>query len=88
MRLSSKLSESAEFERGRAVGREEGRALLVQRLRKSIEALTAASFAVELAKSSNPEQAELIPRASRLLTESMELLREGVYREDGDNPQK
>ena len=50
MRFNSRSSESAEFERGRRAGKEEERALLARKLHAGFECLTAAAFAVELAK--------------------------------------
>jgi hypothetical protein len=81
MHLGSKLSESEVFERGRRAGREEERALMARKLHKGFEALTAGSFAIELAKEPGERQTELVSRASKLLTEAMELLREGLDRE-------
>jgi len=78
MRLHSRSSESADFELGSRVGAEKERALMAKKLHKGFECLTAASFAVELAKASSEDQSELISRASKLLTEAIELLREVV----------
>jgi signal transduction histidine kinase len=77
MRLASKLSVSKEFERGRCAGREEERALTARKLHLGFEALTAVSFAIELVKTSDPEQTELLSRASNLLAEAMALVRQG-----------
>jgi len=68
-------SDLGEFERGRRTGREEERALIPQRLHKGFECISAAAFAIELAKELDTEQSEFISRASRLLTEAIELLR-------------
>jgi hypothetical protein len=78
MRLNSKLSESAEFERGRRAGAEREHALMVQKFHQGFECLTAASFAIEMAKESSEQQLELVSRASRLLDEAIILLREVV----------
>ena len=56
----------------------EERALTARKLHQISECLTAASFAIELLRTSDPEQTELVSRASSLLTEAMELIREGV----------
>jgi hypothetical protein len=85
MRLNSRLSESAEFERGRCAGAERERALMAQRLHQGFECLTAAAFAVELAKESSEQQLELLSRASKLLHETIELLREVVNDQRDDN---
>jgi hypothetical protein len=74
MRFKSRSSESAEFERGHLAGKAEERALIARKLHKGFECLTAASFAVELAKEPGEQQSELVSRASRLLTEATELL--------------
>jgi hypothetical protein len=78
MRLNSSSPESTEFERGRRAGAERQRALTAQRLHQGFECLTAAAFAVELAKESSEQQLELISRASKLLDEAINLLREVV----------
>jgi hypothetical protein len=85
MRLNSKLSESAEFERGRCAGAEKERALIAQRLHQGFECLSAAAFAVELAKAPGADQSELISRASKLLTEAIDLLREVVHDQRDNN---
>ena len=54
------------------------RALTALKLHQVRECLTAASLAIELVRTSDPEQTELVLRASSLLTEAMELIREGV----------
>ena len=85
MRLKSRSSESAEFERGCCAGAERQRALMAQRLHLGFECLTAAAFAVELAKESSEQQLELLSRASKLLNETIELLREfGNDKRDDD----
>ncbi len=84
MRFNSRASESAEFERGRRAGQEAERALIARRIHAGFECLTAASFAVELAKEQGAQQAELVSRASKLLTETIELLR-GVLNDKKDD---
>jgi hypothetical protein len=84
MRLNSKLSESPEFERGRCAGAKRERALISQRLHQGFECLSAAAFAVELAKAPGADQCELISRASKLLTESIDLLRKAVKDQRSD----
>jgi hypothetical protein len=76
MRLKSRSSESAEFERGRCAGAEKERALMAQKLHQGFECLTAAAFAVELAKESSEQQLELVSRASKLLNETIKILGE------------
>jgi hypothetical protein len=85
MRLKSRPSESAEFERGRCAGAEKERALMAQKLHQSFECLTAAAFTVELAKESGDRQLELVSKASKLLDEAMILLREVVNDRRDDN---
>jgi hypothetical protein len=60
MRLKSRPSESAEFERGRCAGAEKERALMAQRLHQSFECLTAAAFTVELARESGDRQLDFV----------------------------
>jgi hypothetical protein len=85
MRFTSRSSESAEFERGRRAGAQRQRALMAQKLHQGFECLTAASFAIELAKESSEQQIELVSRASKLLTEAIDLLREVVNDQRDDN---
>jgi hypothetical protein len=59
MRFTSRSSESAEFERGRRAGAQRQRALMAQKLHQGFECLTAAAFAVELAKKPNEQRFEL-----------------------------
>jgi hypothetical protein len=80
MRFFSKPSASEEFERGRRAGEDAEGALIARKLHKSFECLTAASFAIELAKESEEQRTELISRASKLLTEGIEELREVINR--------
>jgi signal transduction histidine kinase len=84
MRLKSRSSESAEFERGRCVGAERERALIAQKLHQGFECLTAATFAVQLAKESSEQRLELVSRASNLLDEAIDLLREVVKGQRND----
>ena len=86
MRFNSRASESAEFERGRRSGQEAECALIARRLHAGFECLTAASFAIELAKEQGAQQAELVSRASKLLTEAAELLG-GVLNDKKDDSQ-
>jgi hypothetical protein len=85
MRLNSSSPESTEFERGRRAGAERQRALTAQRLHQGFECLTAAAFAVELAKESSEQQLELVSRASKLLDEAIELLGEFVNDQRDEN---
>ena len=85
MRLKSRPSESAEFERGRCAGAERQRALMVQSLHQSFECLTAAAFAVELAKESSEQPLESVSRASKLLDEAMKLLGEFLKDQRDEN---
>lgn len=71
-----KSSSSKEFELGSRAGQEAERALIARKLHKGFECLTAASFAIELAKKPDDQQTELVSRASKLLAEAIELLRE------------
>jgi hypothetical protein len=85
MRLKSRSSESAEFERGRPAGAETERALMAQKFHQGFECLTAASFAIEMAKESSEQQLELVSRASKLLDEAMILLREFLKDQRDEN---
>jgi hypothetical protein len=85
MRCAPKSSESAEFKRGLRVGEEAERALVAQKLHQAFECLTAASFAIDLAKEPQAETSELVLRASKLLTEAMEELRDAMDGEKGGN---
>ena len=85
MRVASKPSVSEEFELGRCVGREEERARMARKLHQVSECLTATAFAIQLLKTSDSEETELASRASKLLTEAMELLREGLDRQKDQN---
>jgi len=78
MHLGSKPSELAVFERGRRAGQKLERGLMALKLHQVCECLTAAAFAVELAKESDDRQTELLSRAPKLLAEAMELAREGL----------
>jgi hypothetical protein len=60
---ANKSSSSEEFERGWRAGQETERALIDQKLHKGFECLTAASFAIELAKKPDDQQIELVSRA-------------------------
>jgi signal transduction histidine kinase len=86
MRFKSRSSESAEFERGRLAGKEQERALIARRLHKGFECLTAASFAVELAKEPGERQCEFVSKASKLLDEAVELLGEVLQDKRGAHP--
>jgi hypothetical protein len=74
---------AAGFERWRLAEKEQERELIARKLHAGFECLTAASFAVELAKEAGEQQSELVSRASRLLTEAIELLR-GVTNDKKD----
>ena len=88
MRFASKPFQLDVFESGRRAGQELERALTALKLHQVRECLTAASLAIELVRTSDPEQTELVSRASKLLTEATELLREGVggERDDRQSP--
>jgi hypothetical protein len=75
---SPKQSVSEEFELGCCAWREEERARMTRRLHQVRECLNAASFAIELAKTPDAPQTELVSRASKLLIVAMQLLREGL----------
>jgi signal transduction histidine kinase len=77
MRLPSKPSLSKEFEPGRMDGQETERTLMARKLHQICECLTAASFAIELAKKPGEQQTELLSRASNLLAEATALVRQG-----------
>jgi hypothetical protein len=62
MRFASKSFASDEFERGRRIGRDKERALIARKLHQGFECLTAASFAVELAKEQSEQQCELVQK--------------------------
>jgi hypothetical protein len=72
--LTNRLPQRSSFECGWRAGKEAERALIAQKLHKGFECLTAASFAIELAKKPDDQQTELVSRASKLLTEAIELL--------------
>jgi hypothetical protein len=78
MRPKSRSFEPAEFERGQRTGAEKERALMAQKLHQGFECVTAAAFAVELAKQPTADKFELFSRASKLLDEAITLLREVV----------
>jgi hypothetical protein len=83
--VASKPPISKELKLDRWTGREEERTPLAQSLHQARECLTTASFAIELVKTSDPEQTELLLRASKLLTEAMELLREPMDGQKDEN---
>lgn len=72
--MSDIETSSAGFEHWRLAEKEQERELIARKLHAGFECLTAASFAVELAKEAGEQQSELVSRASRLLTEAIELL--------------
>jgi hypothetical protein len=85
MRLDPKPSAS-EQDWGGCVAEEPANVLLDRKkLHVIFECLTAASFALELAKESEEQRIELISRASKLLAEAMEEIRAVMDREKGDN---
>jgi len=88
MRFASKSSASDEFERGRRIGRDEERVLIARKLHQGFECLTAASFAVELAKEQSERQYELVSRASKLLDEAAHLLGEVLKDKNDDTPRR
>jgi hypothetical protein len=87
MSVASKSSVAEDFGLDGGTVQEE-RALIARNVHQVRECLTAASFAIELVRISDPEQTELVSRASKLLTEATELLREGVggERDDRQSP--
>jgi hypothetical protein len=87
MNMAPKQSVSEEFELGRCTGREEEGARMTRKLHQVRECLNAASFAIESAKTPDAPQTELVSRASKLLTEAMELLREGLEGQKDENSQ-
>jgi hypothetical protein len=69
-------SSTSELEHGRRIGQEEERALMARKLYRGFECLTAASFAVDLAKEQSELQGELVLKASKLLDEAVPMRRE------------
>jgi hypothetical protein len=88
MRFASKSFASDEFERGRRIGRDEERVLIARKLHQGFECLTAASFAVELAKEQSERQGELVSKASKLLDEAAHLLGEVLKDKKDDTPRR
>jgi signal transduction histidine kinase len=78
MSVASKSSVAEDFRLYGGTGQEEERALIARNVHQVRECLNAASFAIELAKTPDAPQTELVSRASKLLTEAMELLREDL----------
>jgi len=66
-------------EQGRRIGREQEDELTAKQLRKASSNLTAALFALELIKESNTPRAELVSKASKLLSEASEELKKALH---------
>jgi hypothetical protein len=74
--MASTSSGAEDFGLDGSTGQEER--ALISLVHQASECLNAASFAIELMKTPDAPQTELVSRASKLLTEAMELLREGL----------
>jgi hypothetical protein len=73
-----KSSGSSEFEQDRDIGLDEEEKSTVQNLHKALSDVTAALFALELIKESNTARSELVSKASKLLSEASEELKNAV----------
>ncbi len=75
-RQSSSISE---LDQGLRIGQTKEDESTVQNLIKAASDVTAALFALKLIKESDTSRAELVPKASRLLTEASEELKKALH---------
>jgi hypothetical protein len=77
MRLRNQLAQSS-LNRGLRIGRSEEDESTVQNLIRAASDVTAALFALELIKDSNTSRAEMVSKASKLLSEASEELKKAL----------
>jgi hypothetical protein len=76
---ANKSSRPSESEQGSRIGREGEEKSTIQQLHKASSDVTAAMLALELIKESNTPRAELVSRASNLLSEALKELKKALY---------
>jgi hypothetical protein len=75
---ATKSASSIQLEQGIRIGRSEEDESTVQNLIKAASDVTATLFALELIKDSNTSRAEMVSKASKLLSEASEELKKAL----------